>query len=255
MELQERALGAAMSIAGDERALAAVVLPHDALVASGDITRFGRCQPIRPGTDRARIPRRPDLGALDLLQEQRERAFHDDARVSVWDLPAEQGLEPTQAVVTLLADGELDAVPLRGSVLDDGTTCRWRSRDWLGRDVYGGDGPWSLTGGTRAHCARRGTRDGNGKLPDGRRDIGPRRKLRDQCLDLTPAAAAGLGEYGLAVLGREVLVEQADGRQRHRARRQRFEDRRKTAAGLRDRDAVARGILRQAERLRAVSEE
>ena len=38
MELQERALGAAMSIAGDERALAAVVLPHDALVVSGDFT-------------------------------------------------------------------------------------------------------------------------------------------------------------------------------------------------------------------------
>jgi hypothetical protein len=123
----------------------------------------------------------------------RARARSTIARVATRNLAAEQGLQATKAVVTLLADGELDAVPLRGRVLDDGTACGWRSRDWLGRMftvamVSVPHRRYSCSLHPTGHSRREWEAFGRSS------DIGPRRKLRDQCLDLTAAAAAGLGE-------------------------------------------------------------
>src|SRR5258706_2088811 len=98
MELQESALGAPVSVRGDETALAAVTPPDGALDLPWDIPRRDNgCSklPIRPGADSARSRLRgcPELGLLHLLEEQGERAVEDRGRIAVRDLAAEEGLD------------------------------------------------------------------------------------------------------------------------------------------------------------------
>ncbi len=65
---------------------------------------------IRRGTDRLVWPRpggRPQLRLLDLLQQDREGAVDDRARIAVGDLAAKKRLQPPQLLVGLRADGEL----------------------------------------------------------------------------------------------------------------------------------------------------
>ncbi len=65
---------------------------------------------IRRGTDRLVWPRpggRPQLRLLDLLQQDREGAVDDRARIAVGDLAAKKRLQPPQLLVGFRADGEL----------------------------------------------------------------------------------------------------------------------------------------------------
>src|SRR5260221_3949814 len=118
MEFQERALGARVSVSGDEGALVAVTLSDRALdMPRGIPRRDNGCSqlPIRPGTDRTR-PRplgRPQLGPLHLLEEEREGAVEDGARIAVRDLATKKGLNASKLVVALLADRELDSIAVR----------------------------------------------------------------------------------------------------------------------------------------------
>ncbi|HEU0104673.1 MAG TPA: hypothetical protein VFT38_00780 [Vicinamibacteria bacterium] len=98
VELQERALHASVSVSGDEGALTSVAAPHRSLDAPRDIPRRENRRsklPIRPGADRtrARLGGGPELGLLDLLDEQGERAVEDRRRIAVRDLAAEEVLD------------------------------------------------------------------------------------------------------------------------------------------------------------------
>ena len=117
VELQERALGASLSVLAHVAASAAVPSPCGALNVIRDFTRGreGR-RLIRPGADRSSAlrPRRGrELRLLDLLEEQRDGAIEDGARISVRDFAAKQRLKAPQLVVRVLADRELDAIALR----------------------------------------------------------------------------------------------------------------------------------------------
>jgi hypothetical protein len=77
---------------------------------------------IRPGTDGPVWPGlgcRRQLRLLDLLEQHREGAVEDRARIAVGDLAAEKRLQPPQLLVGLLADGELHAIALGSPGLDD----------------------------------------------------------------------------------------------------------------------------------------
>jgi hypothetical protein len=83
------------------------------------------------GTDRRRGTRlggRPELLLLHFLQGQRDRSVEDDAGIAIRDLAAEKRLQAPKLLVGLLADGELHAVALRGSGLDDRAECRNEDR-------------------------------------------------------------------------------------------------------------------------------
>lgn len=84
-------LRAPSSIGGDKGALPAITLPDGTLHGLRDVT--GSDLFIRPGTDRLWPLRRPELGLLDLFQEQRDGTVEDGARIAVGDLPAQQLLQ------------------------------------------------------------------------------------------------------------------------------------------------------------------
>ena len=98
MELEERALRASVPVSGDEGALPTVTPPDRALDMPRDIPRRENRRsklPIRPGADRtwARLGGGPELGFLDLIEEQGEGAVEDRSRIAVRDLAAEKGLD------------------------------------------------------------------------------------------------------------------------------------------------------------------
>jgi hypothetical protein len=129
MELEEGALRASVPVSGDEGALTSIAALRRSLDVPRDIPRRdnGRSKlPIRPGADwtRPRLRGGPELGLLDLLQEQAERAIEDRGRIAIRDLAAEKGLDAPQLLVALLADRELDTIALRRSGLDDRTAGR-----------------------------------------------------------------------------------------------------------------------------------
>jgi hypothetical protein len=90
VELDEGKLGAPLSVGRHEAALPSVPPPGHALRL---IRRVPRPALIRPGTDRTRLLRRADLLSLDLLEEQRDGAIEDGARISVRDFAAKQRLK------------------------------------------------------------------------------------------------------------------------------------------------------------------
>ena len=94
-----------------------------------------------------------------------------------------------------------------------------------------------------------------GQLADRRRHIGARRQLRDQGLNFAQGLARGAGQHRLVVLRREVRTQHPHGRQRHRAGGEPIEDHRKETTGAGGSDAIARGVLGQAEDGGAVAEE
>src|SRR5258706_11621026 len=137
VELQERALRASPSGGGHEGALASVAPPDRALdlprhMAGGQagsadfLIRFRTDRPIWPWPGDRR-----QLRLLDLLEQYREGAVEDRARIAVGDLAAEKRLQAPQLLVGLLADGELHAITLGSRGLDDrasGGGQRWRRR-------------------------------------------------------------------------------------------------------------------------------
>jgi hypothetical protein len=212
MELQEGAFRAPAPVFGNKRALVAVSLRGGTLDVRGNTTRSGavaRPPVIRPGTDRSRgralrrLARCPELLLLDLLEEHREGTVEDHGRIAVRDLAPEKGLKPPQLVVALLANRELDAIPVGRSRLDDRATCRERRRCTDRGRRFRRYRDRGLDG-----CRRRGReprprrRDGHGarKLPDGGRDVGLRRQLRDERFDLAATPIGGPCEHRLVVL-------------------------------------------------------
>jgi len=258
MELQEGALRASVSVLGDECALTAITLRDLALDVPRDVPRRdgGRPKlPIRPGADNTwpRLRGGPELGLLDLLEEQGECAVEDRGRIAVRDLAAEKGLDAPQLIVALLADRELDTIALGRSGLDDRTARRrWRRTDRRRRFAR-------LSVAAHRRQRRRGHERGRWcrrwEFPDRRRDIRSWRQLRDQGLDLPPASARGPGEDGFVVLRRQVRTQHPDGREGHRAGGQQVEDHRKVSAGSSRLDTVAGGVLGEPKHLRAVGEE
>jgi hypothetical protein len=77
---------------------------------------------IRRGTNRSAWPRlggHGQLRLLDLLEQHRERAVENYARIAVGNLATEKSLQPTELLVGLLADGELHTVARGRRGLDD----------------------------------------------------------------------------------------------------------------------------------------
>jgi len=144
-----------------------------------------------------RLPH-PELGPLDLLEQQSQAAVDDRAWIAVGDLAPEKRLEAPQLVMGLLADSELDPVALRRGGLDDRTRCRNEDTGWRS------DRGSRFRGGGRhrrgKRCWRGGRRRVRRELPHGGRDIGSGRQLGNQDLDLGAAPAASPGEDGLVVL-------------------------------------------------------
>jgi len=66
-----------------------------------------------------RLGCRPELRLLDLVEQHREGAVEERARIAVGDLAAEKLLQPPQLLVGLLADGELNTIALGRPSLDD----------------------------------------------------------------------------------------------------------------------------------------
>jgi len=118
MELQERALCAPASIFADEGALGPIVAPGRSFDVACRVTRreaATRDLVIRPGTDTGRgsgLLRRTQLDLLDPFEKEGDRAIEDCTRITVRDLATEKSLNAPQLLVALLADRELDTVPL-----------------------------------------------------------------------------------------------------------------------------------------------
>jgi hypothetical protein len=124
VKLEEGALSTPLSSGSDEGALSTVALPCRTLDLSRDVARrrSALVKFIRLGTDRAarlQLSHHGELGLLDPLEEQGEGALEDRAGISVGNLPAKERLHASELFVGLMADGELDAVPLRRRGLHD----------------------------------------------------------------------------------------------------------------------------------------
>jgi len=89
VELQERPLFAAIPVSSDEGAPATITAPHGTLDVARDSARRSAARGlIRPGADRTialRPGRRRELRVFDLLEEQGQGAFDDDARIAAPD--------------------------------------------------------------------------------------------------------------------------------------------------------------------------
>jgi hypothetical protein len=81
------------------------------------------------------------------------------------------------------------------------------------------------------------------------------RQLRDERLDRSAAAATSPGEYGFVVLRREASDAASGRRERQRAGGQQVEDHGKAPAARARVDAIAGGVLGEAEGFRAIAEE
>src|SRR6185369_796023 len=107
------------------RALTAVSLPHRAPHVVGDVARarLGVAPALAwPGA-------RPEANALELLDQQLDRAVVDLGKITALHLVAEQVLRVAEALVGFAAARELDGVGLGGQRSDAVTRARrWRAR-------------------------------------------------------------------------------------------------------------------------------
>lgn len=106
MELQEAALRTP-PVRAHERALAAIALPHLSLHRSRNVTRSG-CGRTSCAWSRTR----PELGPLQIGQEQGQRPIEDGGRIAVGNRVTQQILCVAQLVVCLARHGELHFVAL-----------------------------------------------------------------------------------------------------------------------------------------------
>jgi hypothetical protein len=123
VELEESGLGAP-TVRADERALAGIAVPHEAADTRGHSARVG------DGADGG--PRRGGLRqppSLELIDEDRQGPFDNGRRVTGRQSMTQQVLSPSELLVRLSADRDLDQVPL------------WRERRDHGARTLSRNGP------------------------------------------------------------------------------------------------------------------
>jgi hypothetical protein len=106
VELEESGL-VAPTVRADERALSGIALPHEAADIRGHSARVGN------GTDGG--PRRGGLRqtpSLELIDEDRQGSFDNCRRIAGRQSMTQQVLSPSELLVRLSADRDLDQVPL-----------------------------------------------------------------------------------------------------------------------------------------------
>src|SRR6266581_9548760 len=109
IEFEQGARRAALAGLADERALAAISLPHRALDVRRDVPR------ARGRSTLALGPRgRGELALLELANQRVQRPIEHGRDIARGDLVAEELLSVPQLVVRALIDGDLERQSLRG---------------------------------------------------------------------------------------------------------------------------------------------
>jgi hypothetical protein len=248
VELDERALTAAPAVRALVRARAEIPNPHRTPHGRGYVARIGGGLPSRPWPLGS-----PELLPSQLGEQRGERTVEDRPVVSRGKGISQHVFGQTKLPERIAGNRQLKLVPILGEGNDGNAPAR-RGGSRYGGLRRAGDRQRRRDGGS-IHPERAVSITRRRQCSDLRRDIRPRSQSGHDLLDVDLALAARGRKEAPVVLGREMRRQQPDARQAHGALRQHLEDHRESPDRARDLDSAVSLVLRERERLAAVSEE